>query len=235
MDEVHEESEKDRKREEVLLRELERIRPLKVRFVDTTVWQENVPQRIRLKKLKTFLKKEARKLRRMLEAFEKETKELETREHELHDGLKMTNHDIGDIQVELEDLERTFLMVGVKRQKSGEKKPKEDRVREGESLKERADRKKKREKISQMEESEKEKRALAKKRRERYSIVYVGVCVCVCIPVCISNTHSLTHPSRTHTDTRANNPQSRPRMRFATPQQVDEILRNDSGQHSICN
>jgi len=197
MDEVHEESEKDRKREEVLLRELERIRPLKVRFVDTTVWQENVPQRIRLKKLKTFLKKEARKLRRMLEAFEKETKELETREHELHDGLKMTNHDIGDIQVELEDLERTFLMVGVKRQKSGEKKPKEDRVREGESLKERADRKKKREKISQMEESEKEKRALAKKRRERYSIVYVGVCVCVFLCAFQTLTHSLTLPAHT--------------------------------------
>ena len=174
MDEVHEESQKDRKREARLMTELERIKPLKVRFVDTKVWQENVPQRIRLKKLKVFLKKEARKLRHLLEEFEKETAELEHRETELHEGLKAANHDIGEIQIELEDLEKTMLLVGVKPKQQSERNDREAnvKIKPGEGLKERAERKKRRDKKSQMEQEEKERRDIARNRRERYSICY---------------------------------------------------------------
>lgn len=176
MDEVHEESEKDRKRESALLRELERVRPMKVKFVDTHVWQENVPQRIHLKKLKKFLKTECRKLRKMLENFETEAKELRLREEELHKDLKMTNHDIGEIQVELEDLEKTYVLVGVKRENRRQKMKKDEDVeKKTGSLKERADRKKKRDEKFELEERERENRAIAKKRRERYSICYKNV------------------------------------------------------------
>ena len=70
------------------------------------------------------------------------------RETELHEGLKAANHDIGEIQIELEDLEKTIVLVGVKRQQQRERNDREaeEKFKPGEGLKERSDRKKRRDK-----------------------------------------------------------------------------------------